>query len=59
MVRSAVEEMSGDEFSFSEVLFGYDDYVPDPGLADVDAKTRALADLCLVVFNSNEFIYVY
>ena len=59
VVRSAVEEMSGAEFSFSEVLFGYDDYVPDPGLADVDAKTRALADLCLVVFNSNEFAYVY
>ncbi len=59
VVRTAVEEMSGEEFSFTEVLFGYDDYLQDPGLADVDAKTRALADLCLVVFNSNEFTYVY
>ena len=57
--RSAVEEMSGDPFTFTEILFGYDDYVPDPGLADVDIETRALADLCLVVFNSNEFVYVY
>jgi acetyl-CoA acetyltransferase len=26
---------------------------------DVDAETRALADLCLLLFNSNEFAYVY
>lgn len=57
--RSAVEEMSGAPFEFTEVLFGFDDYVADPGLAEVDIETRALADLCLVVFNSNEFMYVY
>jgi len=57
--RSAVEEMTGVPFSFTEALFGFDDYVADPGLADVDAETRALAHLCLVVFNSNEFLYVY
>ena len=57
--RSAVEEMTGAPFSFKEVLFGFEDYVADSSLADVDAKTRALSDLCLVVFNSNEFLYVY
>jgi len=57
--RSAVEEMTGATFSFKEVLFGFEHYVADPSLADVDAKTRALSDLCLVVFNSNEFLYVY
>ena len=57
--RSAVEEMSGEPFEFTEVLFGFDDYVADPGLAEVDVETRALADICLVVFNSNEFMYVY
>ncbi len=57
--RSAVEEMTGAPFTFKEVLFGFEDYVSDPSLADVDAKTRALSDLCLVVFNSNEFLYVY
>lgn len=57
--RSAIEEMTGDSFTFTERLFGYDDYIRDPGPADVDAETRALADLCLVVFNSNEFLYVY
>jgi hypothetical protein len=59
VTRSAVDELTGTSFDFSERLFGFDDYVPDPGLGDVDAKTRALADVCLVVFNSNEFIYVY
>lgn len=59
VTRSAVDELTGTAFPFVERLFGFDDYVADPGLADVDAKTRALADLCLVVFNSNEFIYVY
>ncbi|MDA7640449.1 PSD1 and planctomycete cytochrome C domain-containing protein [Opitutaceae bacterium] len=57
--RSAVEEMTGVPFSFTEALFGFDNYVADPGLADVDAETRALAHLCLVVFNSNEFLNVY
>ncbi len=57
--RNAVEEMSGESFEFTEILFGYDNYVPDPGMADVDSEIRALADLCLVVFNSNEFAYIY
>ena len=35
------------------------DFVPDLQPADVDARTRALADVCLVLFNSNEFAYVY
>ena len=59
VTRSAVEEMTGASFEFKEMLFAFEDYQADPGLADVDAETRALADLCLVVFNSNEFVYVY
>jgi len=35
------------------------DFVPDLQPADCDARTRALADVCLVLFNSNEFAYVY
>jgi len=26
---------------------------------DVTAETRALAELCLVLFNSSEFVYIY
>jgi hypothetical protein len=59
VTRSAVDELTGKSFEFTERLFGFDDYVPDPGMGDVDATTRALAEVCLVVFNSNEFIYVY
>jgi len=27
--------------------------------ADVERHVQALADLCLVIFNANEFVYVY
>jgi hypothetical protein len=37
----------------------YHNYIPDLQPADVDEKTRALADLITVLFNSNEFVYVY
>jgi hypothetical protein len=33
--------------------------VPDLQPTDVDARTRALAEICLVLLNSNEFSYVY
>ena len=37
----------------------YNDYVPDAKPWTVEAETRALADVCLLLFNSNEFMYVY
>ena len=57
--REAVEENTGEKFTFSETLEAYADFVPDLQPGDVDARTRALADVCLVLFNSNEFAYVY
>lgn len=57
--REAVEENTGEKFAFSEKLHAYADFVPDLRPADVDARTRALADVCLVLLNSNEFSYVY
>ncbi|MBN8419544.1 MAG: PSD1 domain-containing protein [Verrucomicrobia bacterium] len=57
--RDAVEENTGEKFSFQEKLPGYADFIPDLQPADVDARTRALADVCLVLLNSNEFIYLY
>lgn len=57
--REAVEENTGEKFSFREKLPGYADFVPDLQPADCDAQTRALADLCLVLLNSNEFAYLY
>jgi hypothetical protein len=57
--REAVEENTGEKFSFNEKLHAYAEFVPDLQPADVDARTRALADVCLALLNSNEFAYVY
>lgn len=57
--RSMFEEMTGEAFEYLEKLDVYENYSPDLKPWDVEASTRALADLALVLFNSNEFIYVY
>ena len=57
--RDAIEENTGEKFSFSEKLHGYADFVPDLQPSDVPAHTRALADVCLALLNANEFAYVY
>ena len=57
--RDAVEENTGEKFSFAEKLHANADYIPDLQPSEVDARTRALADVCLVIFNTNEFAYVY
>ena len=57
--REAIEENTGERFSFHEKLHANADYVPDLLGADVSRHTRALADVCLSLFNANEFAYVY
>ncbi len=57
--RDAVEENTGEKFSFQEKLQAYADFIPDLQPADVPHHTRALADVCLALLNSNEFAYVY
>jgi hypothetical protein len=57
--RDAVEENTGEKFSFNEKLHAYAEFVPDLQPADVPLHTRALADVCLAILNSNEFAYVY
>jgi hypothetical protein len=59
VVREAVEENTGEKFQFTERLDVFEDFIPDKKIADVPPKTRALAELCLVLFNSNEFAYIY
>ncbi|MCA9216777.1 MAG: DUF1553 domain-containing protein, partial [Planctomycetales bacterium] len=59
ITRSLVEEFSGKPFEYEEILPAFQNYKRDKKPADVDASTRALADMCLLLFNSNEFIYVY
>ncbi len=59
VVRRANGELDGQVFEFAERLFEYEDYIPDLQAHEVDARTRGLADVCLMMLNSNEFIYVY
>lgn len=57
--REMFEEMTGEIFHFVEELEVYKNYTADLKTWEVDPETRALADFCIVLFNSNEFIYVY
>ena len=59
VTRSVVEEFSGDAVFYKERLDIYENYAPGKQAADVTAETRALADICLLLFNSNAFIYVF
>ena len=59
VVREAVEENTGVKFQFVEPLEFYADFVPDLRPADASAELRGLAEVCLVILNSNEFVYVY
>ena len=56
--RSMVEEMTGKDVSWEENLELGDGYVRDLKPWDVPPQTRALADVCLVLLNSNEFLYL-
>jgi hypothetical protein len=60
VVREMVEEMTGLTFFWVEDLDVYaSEYQPDLKPWDVTPEVRAMADVCLVLFNSNEFVYVY
>ncbi len=56
--RRMIEELTGEEFGWDEELDGLTKYQRDLKPWDVGPTTRALADLCLVLVNSNEFLYV-
>lgn len=57
--REATEENTGRPFTFAEKLRVFESYTHDLQPHEVDARTRAFADLCLVLLNSNEFVYLY
>ncbi len=59
ITRSLVEELTGAPFEYEEWLPVYENYQPDTQPWEVGPSTRALADFCLLLFNSNEFAYVY
>ena len=58
VVREAVEENTGERFTFTEVLDAAADFVPDLHPADASPDARGLMEVCLVLFNANEFVYL-
>ena len=58
VTRSLVEEFSGKVFEYQEILPVFENYIADKKATDVSVETRALADVCLLLLNANEFIYV-
>ena len=58
ITRSLVEEFTGEPFEYIEILPVFEKYQPDTKASDVSPETRALADMCLLLFNSNPFMYL-
>jgi len=58
LVRSITSELTGNEVKVEEDVDPVQ-YEENLQAADAGPETRALADLALVLFNSNEFVYVY
>jgi hypothetical protein len=55
--RGMIEEFTGQMIRWNEDL-PLDGYQRDTMPWEVGAEVRALAEVCLVLFNSNEFLYV-
>ena len=58
LVRALPSQLSGETFHFTEDVPPWE-HEENPHASQVEPETRALADLALVLFNSNEFAYVY
>jgi len=59
VMRSMIEEMTGEPVAWEETLDLMEEFQPDTKPSDVSPETRGLSELCLVLLNSNEFVYVY
>ncbi len=56
--RTVMAEKTGEPYDFVEYMPAYENYQPDLQPSQVDARTRGFAQLCLVLYNSNEFAYL-
>jgi hypothetical protein len=56
--RGMVEELTGEMVYWDEDLSLLADYERDLLPWQVEPEVRSLADVCLVLLNSNEFLYV-
>ncbi|MEZ6134408.1 MAG: PSD1 and planctomycete cytochrome C domain-containing protein [Pirellulaceae bacterium] len=58
IVREAVEENTGEHFTFAEPLHSNHDFTPDHDPNKLSRRVIALADVCLALLNTNEFVYL-
>ena len=58
-IRAVAEELTGEPFTMVEELDNLRNYERDLKPWDVAAETRALAEVCLVLLNSNAFSFLY
>lgn len=56
--REMIEELTGEPFVWVERLDRMDGYQPGPQAEQTCPETRALKEVCLAMFNSNEFLYL-
>lgn len=56
--RTVMAEKTGEPYDFIEHMPAYKTYVPDLQPGQTNARTRGLAQVCLVIFNLNEFAYL-
>ena len=58
VVHHITSELTGERFEFVQPAYS-GPYEHNPHPSEATPQTRALADLALALFNSNEFVYVY
>ena len=58
VVHQITSELTGEKFEFVQPAYS-GPYEHNPHPSDSSPEARALADLALALFNSNEFVYVY
>ena len=56
--RTVMAEKTGEPYTFDEEMPSYLQYQPDVQPARLAPKVRGLAQVCLVLFNLNEFAYL-
>ena len=58
ITRTLVEEFSGEPFEYTEILPTFIAYQSDRTVAELGQAERALANVCLLLMNANEFLFV-
>jgi len=56
--RTVMAEKTGEPYDFFEFMPAFTNYQSDLQPSAVDARTRGLSQVCLVIFNLNEFAYL-